>query len=216
MYGNRHRTRATALTRALGAMTLATALAVSAAACGGDDTSGGQTEASATEHNEADVSFASDMLQHHAQALSMVDLTLERPLDPEVTELAEQIRAAQAPEIETFTDWLTEWDEEIPETMRDHANAGHDEGDMGESMEGMDADMPGMMSAEDMTALEEAPDGDFQTMWLEMMVEHHEGAVEMAEAETDDGQYEPAIDLAGDIVTSQTAEIETMEGLLGS
>ena len=48
--------------------------------------------------------------------------------------MAEQIRDAQAPEIETFTDWLTDWDEEVPETVRDHANAGHDMDDMGESM----------------------------------------------------------------------------------
>ncbi len=204
------------ISRAIGATTLAMTVAMTAAGCGNDDTAGGQTEASATERNDADVAFASDMLQHHAQALSMVDLTLERPLDPDVQELAEQIRAAQAPEIETFTDWLTDWDEEVPETMRDHANAGHDEDDMGESMEGMDAEMPGMMSAEDMTALADAPDEEFQTMWLEMMVEHHTGAVEMAEVETEDGQYEPAIDLAEEIKASQTAEIETMQGLLGS
>jgi uncharacterized protein (DUF305 family) len=201
--------------RALSAFTLATILTFSAAGCGSDDDLGGSVEVSATEHNDADVEFSSNMLQHHAQALSMVDLTLGRPLDPEVAELAEQIRAAQAPEIETFTDWLTEWDEEIPETMRDHANAGHDEGHVGESMEGMDADMPGMMSAEDMTALEDAPDDEFQTRWLEMMVEHHAGAIEMAEDEIDQGQYEPAVDLAKDIVASQGAEIETMEGLLG-
>jgi len=145
----------------------------------------------------------------------MVDLTRNRPLDPEVQQLAEQIRDAQAPEIETFTDWLTDWDEEIPETMRDHANAGHDMDDMGDSMEGMDSDMPGMMSADDMTALKDASDADFQTMWLEMMVEHHEGAVEMAQTETEDGQYKPAIDLADTIVSSQTEEIDTMKGLLG-
>lgn len=206
------------ITRALGATTLAIALALSGTACGNDDGSSVATnETSATEHNGADVAFASEMLQHHAQALSMVDLTLERPLDPEVTELAEQVRAAQGPEIETFTDWLTEWDEEIPETMRDHSNAGHDMDGMGESMEeGMDTSMPGMMSAEDMTTLEDAPDSDFQTLWLGMMIEHHTGAVEMAKEHTENGQYKPAIDLAEDIAASQTAEIETMQGLMDS
>jgi len=197
------------LTRALGATTLALTLALTIAACGNEDEgSNAATEASTTDHNDADAAFASDMLQHHAQALSMVDLTSERPLDPEVTELAEQIRDAQAPEIETFTGWLTDWDEEVPETM----------GEMDEmdEMEGMDSDMPGMMSAEDMTALADAPDDEFQTRWLEMMVEHHTGAVEMAETETETGQYKPAIDLAEDIIASQTAEIETMEGMLGS
>ena len=101
-----------------------------AAACG-NDADGGDTSAqvSTTEHNDADVAFASEMLQHHAQALTMVDLTMGRGLDPEVKQLADDIRSAQAPEIETFTDWLTDWDEEIPSTMRDHANADHEDGE---------------------------------------------------------------------------------------
>jgi uncharacterized protein (DUF305 family) len=204
-------------TRALGALTLTLGLGFGLSACGNDDKSGDDTsaEVSTTEHNDADVAFASDMLQHHAQALSMVDLTQERILDPDVQALAEQIREAQGPEIETFTDWLTDWDEEIPETMRDHANAGHGDGEMGDSMEGMDTDMPGMMTADDMTALENAPDAEFQTMWLEMMIEHHTGAVDMAATEESDGQYKAAVDLAKDIQTSQTEEIETMKGILG-
>ena len=200
-------------TRALGALTLTAAMALTAAACGNDDAStASSSEVSTTKHNDADVEFASNMLQHHAQALSMVDLTQGRTLDPEVQQLAEQIRDAQAPEIETFTDWLTDWDEEVPETVRDHSNAGHDMDDMGDSMN--DENMPGMMTSDDMGALEDASDAEFQTMWLEMMVEHHEGAIEMAETETSDGQYKDAVDLAGDIVESQSAEIEKMEGLL--
>lgn len=206
--------RTTRTSRALGAATLGLTLALSTAACGGDTATDGSSEVSTTEHNDADVAFASDMLQHHAQALAMVDLTVERTLDPEVQQLAEQIREAQAPEIETFTDWLTEWGEEVPETVRDHSNAGHDMDSM-EGMEEMDSDMPGMMSADEMSALADAPDADFQTMWLEMMVEHHEGAVEMARAETEDGQYAPAVELAESIIASQTEEIETMESLLG-
>lgn len=203
--------------RTVTALTLGLAISLAAAACGNDDGSGGTGKVSATEHNDADVAFATDMLQHHAQALSMVDLTLNRPLDPQVQELAEEIREAQAPEIETFSDWLTDWDEEIPETMRDHSNAGHDmHGDMGDSMEGLDSDMPGMMSADEMNALQDASDAEFQTMWLQMMIEHHAGAIEMAEAEQEDGQYEPAIELAADIVESQSAEIEEMEKVLGS
>lgn len=190
------------------------ALALVATGCGGDDAGSGSST-SATEHNDADVAFASDMIQHHAQALSMVDLTMGRPLDPEVEALAEDIRAAQSPEIETMSDWLTAWGEEVPPTMRDHSNAGHDMEGMGESMEGMeDSEMPGMMSAEDMTALEEASDAQFQAMWLEMMVEHHEGAIEMAEEQQDDGRYRPAVELAGSIIEAQRAEIDTMESML--
>lgn len=161
------------------------------------------------------------MIPHHAQALVMVDMTQGRDLDPAVRTLVEGIRAAQAPEIETMSDWLTDWGEEVPETMRDHMHAGHGddsssdaESDM-EGMAGMDDDMPGMMSAEEMGDLERAKGADFQTMWLEMMIEHHEGAVEMAETEQDEGRYPDAIDLAGHIIDSQTQEIDTMHSLLG-
>lgn len=201
--------------RILGTLTLGLALTLSA--CGNDEAANdASTQVSETDHNEADVAFATDMIQHHAQALSMVDLTVDRTLDPEVQQLADDIREAQGPEIETMSDWLQEWDEEIPATMRDHSNAGHDMEGMGDSMDGLDSDMPGMMSGEDFEELESAPDSEFQTMWLEMMVEHHEGAVEMAQEEQDNGQYKPAVDLAGVVVETQTAEIDKMKTLLGS
>ena len=200
-------------TRALAALTLATGLLL--AGCGddepGDDT---QTSNSRTDHNETDVAFASDMIQHHAQALAMVDLTVGRDLDPEVEALAEAIRAAQGPEIETMTDWLTQWGEPIPATVRDHVNA-DDDHDMEGMEEGddMGMDMPGMMSEEEMADLEGASDAEFQDMFLTMMIEHHEGAIEMARHEQEDGQYQPAVTLAEQIETGQAAEIETMQGL---
>lgn len=205
-------------TRALSALALTLALGAGLTACGDDaGSSRSATEVSTTEHNDADVTFASDMITHHAQALSMVDLTIERPLDPEVQALAEDIRAAQGPEIETMADWLTKWGEDVPETMRDHANAGHDMDDKSDTMDDMGhGDMPGMMTSEDMDELENASDSEFQDMWLEMMIEHHEGAVEMAETETEDGQYKDAVDLAGQIIDAQKQEIDTMNGLLDS
>lgn len=205
-------------TRALGAVALTLLLGAGVTACG-DDTpdSASQTEVSTTEHNDADVAFASDMITHHAQALSMVDLTLDRDLDPEVQALAEDIRDAQGPEIETMADWLTQWGEDVPATMRDHVNSGHDMGDMSDTMDDMGHDdMPGMMTSEDMEALENASDAEFQDMWLEMMIEHHEGAIEMAETEQEDGQFNDAVDLAGQIIDAQQQEIDTMQGLLDS
>lgn len=207
--------RRTRTGRALGALGMAVALALTATACGGDDGDSRPT-VSTTKHNEADVAFATAMIPHHAQALSMVDLTMERTLDPQVQQLAEDIREAQGSEIEMMADWLQDWGEEIPETMRDHANAGHDTDDMGSDMEGMDTDAPGMMSSEDMESLENASDAEFQSLWLEMMIEHHAGAVEMATTEQDEGRYKPAIDLAGSIIEGQNAEIVKMETILGS
>jgi uncharacterized protein (DUF305 family) len=202
------------ITRALAALTVGLGLVL--AGCGEDepaaDTESGNTR---TDHNDADVAFASDMIQHHAQALAMVDLTVGRSLDPAVQQLAEEIRAAQGPEIETMTDWLTQWDEPIPATVRDHVNAEDGDHDM-EGMEEDDTgmDMPGMMSEEQMAELEAASDTEFQELFLTMMIEHHEGAIEMAKTEQDDGQFPPAISLAEDIEAAQTAEIETMQGLV--
>ncbi|MFD7078155.1 DUF305 domain-containing protein [Nocardioides sp. NPDC059952] len=196
------------------------AMLLTLSACGGSEEATQPQQLSETEHNKADVAFATEMIQHHAQAISMVDLTMDRKLDPEVEKLAEAIRAAQGPEIETMSSWLREWGEEVPATMRDHVNGGHeghgdDDSSMSDSMEGMADDMPGMMSADDMDALENASDAEFGDMWLEMMVEHHEGAVEMSETEQAEGRFKPAVDLAGTIIESQSTEIDTMEKLLG-
>jgi uncharacterized protein (DUF305 family) len=183
------------------------------AACGNDDDATAHettTAASGEEFNDADVEFATDMIQHHAQALSMVDLTVGRRLSPEVEKLAEDIRMAQGPEIEQMTDWLTDWDQPIPETVRDHANA-HGDGEME-----MDSDMPGMMSTEQMAELEAAKGAEFEQMWLETMIEHHQGAIEMSQNEQAEGHHADAIDLAENIETAQQDEIATMETLLGS
>jgi uncharacterized protein (DUF305 family) len=191
---------------ALAALTLGLSLTLTA--CGSDDAdTNTSSSVSSTEHNDADVAFASDMIQHHAQALAMVDLTTGRELDPEVQALAEDIHSAQVPEVELMAGWLREWGEDIPETVMDHANAGH-------YMEGMDSDVPGIMSGDEMKTLENASDTEFQDMWLEMMVEHHEGAIEMARTEMSEGQYKDAVNLADRIATSQAEEIESMEGLL--
>ncbi len=198
----------------------ATAVLVGGLAGCGDDAGGAPSEARTAAGGEvfddADVAFASGMIQHHAQALSMVDLTGGRPLDPAVERLAETIRAAQAPEIETMSDWLTAWGEEVPPTMRDHSHAGHDAGgDLSEQMAGMDTAMPGMVSAAEMDGLQDATDAEFQTRWLTMMVAHHEGAVAMARAEQDDGRSADAVALAATIASAQAKEIERMEQLLG-
>ena len=199
----------------IGALVAVLSTLTVAAGCGDD---GGaeptgqttQTAPNGDEFNDADVAFAGEMIQHHAQALEMVDMTNGRDLDPEIAELAEQIRAAQGPEIEQLVDWLTAWEQPIPETTRDHANS---EGD-GE-ME-MDMDMPGMMSEDEMSGLESEEGPAFEERWLEMMIEHHAGAVEMAQSQQDEGVFGPAVELAGTIESTQEAELDRMESLLDS
>ena len=190
------------------------------AACGDDDTKDAhaeQTAANGDVFNNADVDFATAMIPHHAQALAMVDLTRGRELSPQVRQLTEEIQAAQGPEIEKMVDWLTAWEQPVPETMRDHANAEDSDGMGGHDMDDeSDSDMPGMMTDEDLADLESAQGPEFEDMWLEMMIEHHEGAIEMAKDEQADGVFKPAISLAESIATSQQAEIDHMRELLAS
>ena len=76
--------------------------------------------------------------------------------------------------------------------------------------------MTGMMSEEDMTALEAASGADFDQMWLTMMIEHHQGAIEMAQTEQTEGEFDAAVELAEEIESAQTAEIAMMQDLLAS
>jgi uncharacterized protein (DUF305 family) len=200
-------------TRAFGALALGLALGLTGCSSTDNaDDSAAETTTSTSEHNAADVEFATDMIPHHAQALVMVDMTQGRTMDPEFEKLTTDIRDAQGPEIELMTDWLVDWDEEIPATMRDHTNAG---GGMGEMDDGGMGEMPGMMSDEDFDGLENASATTFQDMWLAMMIEHHEGAIEMARTEVSDGLYQPTVELAEQIIISQTAEIALMREMLG-
>ncbi|WP_237768186.1 DUF305 domain-containing protein [Serinicoccus sp. CNJ-927] len=182
------------------AMALAALFTISA--CSDGTTANPSSSAASEEHNDADVQFATEMIPHHQQAVEMSDMALEQG-GTEVRELAERIQAAQAPEIETMTEWLQAWGEDVPETD------GHG------SMEGMDhSQMEGMMSPEDMADLGSAQGSQFDTMWLEMMIEHHDGAITMAQTQVADGLDPEAVALAEDIAESQEAEIEEMEALL--
>jgi len=150
--------------------------------------------------------FAQGMIPHHAQAIEMSDLLLAKDgVDPTVTDLASDIKDAQAPEMEQMTAWLVGWGEDVLT-------------DDGGSMGGMDngsGDMPGMMSEEDMTALEDASGEDASRLFLEQMIVHHRSAVMMAEMELEAGLNEDAKALAKQIIESQTSEITTMTELLG-
>jgi uncharacterized protein (DUF305 family) len=149
-------------------------------------------------HNAADTAFAEGMLPHHQSAIEMAELADGRAADPRVVALADRIEAAQGPEIETLTGWLTEWgDDATSSTGMDHG--GQDAGDMG----GMD-----------MSALMNASGAEFDRLFLTQMIAHHRGAVDMAVTEAADGQNADAIALAEDIRDSQSAEIAEMEQLL--
>ncbi len=130
------------------------------------------TPSPAGAHNSQDVAFAQGMIPHHRQALEMARLAADRSSSGTVKDLAGRIEKAQDPEIRTMTGWLRSWGEKVPGGTggggMDHSASGH-------------SGMPGMMGGEDMAALESLTGKAFDAQFLTLMVEHHEGAVEMAE-----------------------------------
>lgn len=155
------------------------------------------TSTPAAEFNDADVMFASMMIPHHEQAIEMSDIMLNKEgVDPQVAELAQEIKDAQGPEIELQQGWLKEW--------------GADD-----SMDGMDhGGMDGMLSEEELSELEAADGPAASKLFLEQMIAHHEGAVEMAETEVAEGKNPDALALAQEIIDAQNAEIDRMKSLL--
>jgi len=151
--------------------------------------------------NDADVIFAQGMIAHHEQAIEMADIALDPTIgaSPEVQDLATRIKDAQDPEIELMTGWLTAWGQPV----QMDASGGHDM-----------SSMEGVMTAEEMDALGAATGTQFDTMWLEMMVRHHEGAIAMAETVKASGSNADVLGLAEQIITAQQDEIDEMRALL--
>lgn len=198
-----HRRLATTAVALAGALTLA--------ACGSDDAASSDTTAAVVEAptgtagpvtlNAADIEFAQGMIAHHQQAVEMAEIALDPNVGagPEVIDLATRIQAAQEPEIEQMTAWLTAAGESVTMDMSE----GHD----------MSA-MEGMMSAEDMDALAASTGAEFDQMWLEMMILHHEGAISQSETVKANGSNPDVLALADQIITAQQAEITEMRALL--
>lgn len=196
--------------RILATLAVALLTTTTLAACGGNDEG-----AAGQEFNDADVTFAQDMIPHHQQAVQMAKMASAHASSPAVKSLADKIEAAQGPEIETMQGWLEDWgksDDSDGDSM--HSMDGM--GDGSSSGMGTDTDMPGMMSDDDMMRLGEADGADFDSMFLTMMIAHHQGALEMARTEQSKGQNAEAKALAARIEAAQTAEIEQMKKMLGS
>jgi len=149
--------------------------------------------------NQVDVTFATDMITHHRQAVEMADLAGDRASSAQVKDLASQIAAAQQPEIDLMSGWLEGWGAPVPEDM-----AGMD----------MSGSMPGMMSMADMDALKASSGAAFDRQFLTMMIAHHQGALQMANTEIAQGSNPDAVALAKKVVSAQTAEIATMKDML--
>jgi uncharacterized protein (DUF305 family) len=152
---------------------------------------------SASAFNDTDIMFVQLMLPHNDQAVSMSDLLLaKRGVHPDVAALARQIRDAQQAEIDTMDGWF--------EAM------GRPPVDGGTHHGGLE----GMLDEDEMQQLDLANAREGQRLFLEGMIKHHAGAIEMANKEIADGQHPGAVDLAKKIATTQQQEIDVMTDLL--
>jgi uncharacterized protein (DUF305 family) len=152
-------------------------------------------------HNVADVEFATGMIRHHAQAIEMAGIVRKRTRNAEIADLATKIEAAQSPEISTMSGWLTGWGAPVPDpSVR-----------MPDDME-----MGGMMSGSDLRKLAATTTSSVDALFLTQMIEHHQGAIVMAQDELASGSNPPAKELAGSIGKSQTAEVAAMKRMLAA
>ena len=184
------------LTRSLAAGALALAASIGLTACA-------MTPAPAEDSgaNRADVMFVQMMIPHHEQAIEMSDMLLAKSdIEAETLAMAEEIKAAQGPEIEQMESWLDDWGMSSMGGMdgMDHGGSG------------------GMMSEGDMDDLEAATGQEAGDLFLTQMIEHHEGAIEMADDVIDDGRHPDVRALGESIVASQAEEIERMRAMIES
>ena len=142
-------------------------------------------------YSSQDIMFAETMIPHHQQAIEMSDLALKNSTNPEVLALAQQIKDAQSPEIEQMKSWGAS------------------------SMAHMGHMMDGMLSDEEMSDLAAATGSRFDKLFLEGMIKHHEGAIDMAEMVIDSKNSEVAA-LAKAIIEAQRKEISKMKELLSA
>lgn len=157
-------------------------------------------------HVAADVAFMQGMIAHHAQALEMTALVAERTTTHAIMMLAERIDVSQTDEIALMQAWLRDRAERVPGPHDHHAHGDH----------GL---MPGMLTAAQMERLRAARGAEFDRLFLELMIQHHEGALRMVRDlfAADGAGQEPAIfQFASEVDSDQTMEIDRMRQLLGT
>jgi len=159
-------------------------------------------------YTDADVKFMQGMIHHHNQALLMVAMIPTHTETPQLIAMGQKIQISQSGEIQAMKDWLTDRHQQVPMIMAD-----------GSAMMGqMDmAAMPGMLTPEQMKALDAARGAKFDELFLTGMIQHHKGALTMvAELRAAGGGLEPNIgDFTNQVDNDQRAEIVRMYGLLG-
>lgn len=159
-----------------------------------------------TRFSPQDVRFVQDMIPHHQQALEMSALAPARTNRPQVLEAARRIEASQSGEIRFMKEWLAARGQKVPEPAEHAAMHLHHT-------------MQGMASPEQMSALAAAKSTDFDRMFLELMIRHHDGALKMVEKllEQPGSAFDPVLfEFTTSITNDQSAEIERMNVLLAT
>ncbi|OOC52574.1 MULTISPECIES: DUF305 domain-containing protein [Nocardiopsis] len=158
-----------------------------------------------------DAGFLRDMSAHHAQAVDMSMIILDKTEDSELDTVATDIARTQQAQIGIMQGWLMAWDLNSRGTRSSMAwMEGHDHGGGGEVPD----TMPGLASSEEMVALEEAEGVEAEILFLELMIAHHEGGIDMAQAEVDLGEKDLVVDLAQGMIEAQQTEIDLMENMI--
>lgn len=213
---------------ACGSSSTGAATSTSSSSTTTNTTTSGSAAADSTDHNAVDVMFATMMIPHHEGAIEMSELALAQASTQPVKDLATRIKAAQGPEIEQMQGWLVAWNAAMPmtsgTTAPDSGMGGHDMGSMGgteETAASSSTDDFGMgqmmqMSDADMDALRAATGVEFDKLFLQQMIAHHQGAIEMAEVEIARGQNLATLALAESIKSGQTTEIAQMQQMLAA
>ncbi|MGZ5379117.1 MAG: DUF305 domain-containing protein [Mycobacterium sp.] len=154
--------------------------------------------------NADDHAFATNMIPHHEQAIELAAMAPEHSTDSELIALAAKISAEQEPEIKALRVFLVQWDEN-PDDNASHGDHGGDGGH---------GTMAGMVDDATMAKLQSLQGAEFDTLWLQSMISHHQGAIEMAKAEVANGQNVDIKRMAQTMVDTQQAEITQMNQML--
>jgi uncharacterized protein (DUF305 family) len=174
-----------------------------ASACTSPDHHAATTSSAAgteqADHNADDIAFAQSMVPHHEQAIEMAQMVPTNTENQQLVGLANQVISTQVPEVQALRVWLMQWQDA----------SGHDPA----THEG--APMAGMVSEATMDKLRTLHGADFDRLWLMSMIDHHRGAIAMAQQEVARGKNPDVIYLAKSIVTAQQAEIDQMNRMLG-
>lgn len=178
-------------------------LAVTGCGSSSDSSSSSDTasmESTLNDFNDADVMFAQMMIPHHEQAIELSDIALDPTMgaSDDVLALARDIKDAQDPEIAQMTAFLESWGQPIAmDSSMDHSEM-----------------MSGMLTVEEIQYLGTLRGTAFDTAWMQAMIKHHEGAIEMAKDVETNGSNSEVKALAASIITAQQAEINAMWSLL--